>query len=215
MKHFKNIETVRESLRVSIAVTGGIGSGKTVVCEELKKLGYPVFSCDQIYRDLTFDFEYLKALAVIFPDVVSENMVLDRKKLSKIVFNNPSALKKLNDLAHPLVMQKLKERINSKQGIVFSEVPLLFEGGFEVDFDFRIVVLREYSKRVQWICQRDSITEKDAIARIKAQFNYEKYFSANYQKTENEFLIFNNGSIDDLRIKIIDVLKTIFNTMKQ
>ena len=215
MKHFKSIETARESPKVSIAVTGGIGSGKSVVCEELKKLGYPVFSCDQIYRDLTSDCEYLKELAAIFPGTVSKDKVLDRKKLSKIVFNNPSALKKLNALAHPLVMQKLKEHINSKQGMVFSEVPLLFEGGFEADFDFRIIVLREYSKRVQWISRRDSVTEKEAITRIAAQFNYEKYFSAGYQKNEKEFLIFNDGSIDDLRLKIVDVLKSIFKTMKQ
>ena len=70
-----------------IAVTGGIGSGKSTVLTLLKNLGYPVFSCDEIYREITESQAYVKEIETLFPSCV-ENGTINRKALAEIVFND-------------------------------------------------------------------------------------------------------------------------------
>ena len=92
-----------------IAVTGGIGSGKSYICELIAKRGYPVFSCDEINRALWSDEAYRKELADRFP-ACTVGGVIDKTLLAKAVFSDEAALRALNEIAHPRIMRLLCRR---------------------------------------------------------------------------------------------------------
>lgn len=83
---------------IKIAVTGGIGSGKSSVCQIIRSAGFPVLSCDEIYAELCADKKFLERLCEEFGDILYADGSLNRKKLSQIAFNDEAALKKLNNL---------------------------------------------------------------------------------------------------------------------
>jgi dephospho-CoA kinase len=132
-----------------IAITGGIGSGKSLVLQCAKELGYPTFSCDEIYKNIMATQEYVEIIRKSFPTCVKNN-IINKNLLADIVFNDEKALGKLNSVAHPLIMQTLHEEMEKlKEGIVFAEVPLLFEGNYENDFHETIYVKRNFEDRIQ------------------------------------------------------------------
>lgn len=191
--------------RVSIAVTGGIGSGKSMVLSFLKNLNYSVFSCDQIYKELSCDEEYLKELEKIFPNIIDESGCLNRALLSEIVFSNRENLEKLNNLSHPLIMKKLQENIERENGLVFSEVPLLFEGKLENQFDYIIVVFRKKQDRINAVSLRDNKTKSEVEQRISNQFDYDNQIDS-LNKKKNVFILKNDSSLQDLKVALLDII---------
>jgi len=190
-----------------IAITGGIGSGKSSVVNVLREMGYPVFSCDEIYANLRESKEYLQKLSTVFPQAVVDGR-MDRKRLSEIVFQNPEKREVLNELSHPMIMQTLNALINERrEPFVFAEVPLLFENGFEKDFDAVIVVKRNIDERINAICQRDEITENQARQRINAQFDYDDPQNQNYLQSIHAYIIENDEAKMDLIKKTKDIFK--------
>lgn len=178
-----------------IAVTGGIGSGKSVVLQCAKELGYQTFSCDEIYKDVINSREYVERIKVLFPDCIIENTV-NRKKLAEIVFNNPKSLQKLNAVAHPMIMHELYCKIGEiSKGIVFAEVPLLFENGYEKDFHETIFVKRSLEDRIREVSQRDRISREEILKRIKAQFDPESEEGMKKLKKCKAHVLENNSNI--------------------
>lgn len=187
---------------LKFAITGGIGSGKSTVAEIIKRKGYAVFSCDEIYKELLLDAEFKAKLSLNFDGIINADGSLDRSKLSEIVFNDKSALKRLNALTHPAIIEEVFKK-SSGQKISFTEVPVLFESGLEKYFDGIIVVLRDMDKRIDAVSARDKIDRERAILRIKSQLNYENYDFAKY------YVIHNDGNFEDLKAKIKEVLEKI------
>ena len=192
-----------------IAITGGIGSGKSYVATYIKTLGYPVFSCDEIYKDLCQSSSYIEKVQTQFPEVVSNNQI-DKKKLSQIVFSNKTRLEKLNRLSHPLIMEKLHQEMDNEKGdLVFAEVPLLFEGGYEKDFCETIYVKRNLKDRIQGIIQRDKIGESEAIARIHNQIDFSQ---VEYKIKERNLIVHvveNEGTLMDLEEEINQLIQSL------
>ncbi len=196
-----------------IAVTGGIGSGKSTVIDIIRKKGYPVFSCDIIYAQLLQEKEYIEKLQNLFPETVIKGQI-DKTRLSRIIFNDSLSRKKLNDLAHPIIMQRLCEKMDENNSpYTFAEVPLLFEGNFQKDFDGVIVVLRELPQRVEAIMARDKVDEETAYAKIKTQFNYDAPENEKVLKSENIFCISNNQKAECLE-KCIDSALLFFKNIR-
>lgn len=160
-------------MKKRIAITGGIGSGKSTVKNLIKDRGFPAFSCDEIYAELINDRKYIEKITAMFPEVV-QNGEIDKKRLSKIVFDNATARKRLEDVAHPLIMQKLLHLIDKEtHDLVFAEVPLLFEGGYQNLFDAIIVVVRDKEERIASVQQRDSVSRAEVLSRMNAQVSYD------------------------------------------
>ena len=152
-----------------IAITGGIGSGKFCVLRKIKELGFSVFSCDEIYKEIIKMPAYIHKITEIFPTVI-ENGEINRQKLADIVFNDKRELEKLNSIAHPLIMERLYCYMdNDSSNLTFAEVPLLFEGGYENDFDAIIIVVRKEEDRIAAVSLRDNLTEDKVVSRIKMQ----------------------------------------------
>lgn len=151
------------------AITGGIGSGKSTVCQILREKGFQVFSCDEIYRGLRGEEEYLNKVAQFFPDCVNERG-LNAPALSARVFSDEAALERLNAVSHPLVMERLMARMNELP-LSFAEVPLLFEGGFEGLFDGVLAIRREKGARLAAVRARDGLSDTEILARMEKQFD--------------------------------------------
>ena len=159
---------------MKIAITGGIGSGKTLATEQLKSMGYPVFSADEISRDFVNGPKGAEILAPLFPRAVTNGKV-DRKVLAATVFTDEKELKKLNAALHPEIIRSLYEKMGEAEKespLVFAEVPLLFESKTEKDFDRVWVIIRGEEDRVASAAQRDGISQEEVRLRIKNQINY-------------------------------------------
>lgn len=182
-----------------IAVTGGIGSGKSTVTSLLKAQGFAVFSCDEINRELWQDEEYLQGLAQLFPDCTVGGTI-DKGQLSRSVFLDAEKLKQLNDYAHPRIMKTLDERMRSENGLVFAEVPLLFEGGYRNRFDGVIVVVRNTERRITSVMARDGVSREDVLRRIARQVSYDTICDSSCYPIDN------NGDREELENKLRQIV---------
>lgn len=193
---------------IKIAVTGGIGSGKSTVAELLRSKGLSVFSCDEIYHKLIKQKDYLAAIEARFPNTIKDGKLL-KEKLSQIVFTDKDALEALNSITHPLIIKELEKEMEEVQApFVFAEVPLLFEGKFDSRFDRILVVLREKHSRIHAIMKRDRLKETCIIARMNNQFDYDRNKEA-LTKNRKVFLINNNDSQEALEKEVSNFLKSI------
>ena len=186
-----------------IAITGGIGSGKSSVARMIAEQGYPVFSCDDISREIYRDEEVSKQISKAFPSCLTDGKP-DREKLSAVVYSDRQRLKQLENITHPAIMRILQERMNQANGgLVFAEVPLLFEGGYTDIFDEVLVILRDKNMRVESIVKRDGISYARIDQIIKNQFDYEN------KSVFEHTVIYNDGSLEDLRKRVGSVLEKI------
>lgn len=186
-----------------IAVTGGIGSGKSTVMKIIAGKGYPIFSCDEIYSQLTSDSDFLNILRHSFGDILKSDGTLDRKKLSEIVFNNPAKLAELDKITHPAIYKEMFRMADEAGGICFCEVPLLFESGAESLFDGVIIVMRNEEQRIKSVTARDKLPEQDVKKRISNQFDYNSADFAMY------YVIHNNGDLSELEWQTEEIIKKI------
>ena len=186
-----------------IALTGGIGSGKSIALNFAKKLGYKTLSCDEIsrkiYRDKGLKAEIKKAFG---EDVFSSDGRLIRKRLALVVFGDSEKVKKLNSITHPVIVDKMLSVINSSKKSCVVEVPLLFENNLEKYFDKVIVIMRDKKARIDAVIGRDGISEEEVEKRIKNQYDYAKL------PKNAHTLIYNDGTVaefeDKLRQALID-----------
>lgn len=182
------------------AVTGGLGSGKSAVCAILKKRGFPVFSCDEIYRGLYAEPSFQAGLIERFPACAVEGEV-PKRTLAELVFSDAAALRRLNEYAHPLIMDSLMKE-TSGLPLSFSEVPLLFEGGYERLFDGVIAVVRDKPSRVRAAMERDGMSEADVLRRMAAQIDWEV-------PREGCFLLRNDGDLETLERRVDELLRSL------
>ena len=190
---------------IKIAITGGIGSGKSSVAKVIRERGFPVFSCDEINKQLLTQEEYIRHIKKRFPDVVQWGKIIT-SRLAQIVFSNETALKELNSIAHPFIMNELKRQIDSQNGLVFAEVPLLFECGYENLFHKIIVVCREKEQRILSVMQRDHANREAVLSRLSQQYDYSQISSFS-----SVILLNNNSTVSELKNKVIALLKRLSN----
>lgn len=196
--------------KIKVAITGGIGSGKSTVVRYLQEKGFPVFSCDEIYKEIYSSNEYQSELAAVFPDCLIDGKI-EKKLLTQKVFSDAEALKKLNKLAHMRIMSALYERMgNTPNDIAFAEVPLLFEGEYENNFDKIIVVMRSREARIQAVALRDGVTAEAVQRRMDMQFNYNDAGNVKTLKERGCFIIENNSTEDNLQKQVDNFLLTSF-----
>lgn len=197
--------------KTKIAITGGIGSGKSTVARYLKTYGFSVFSCDEIYREIMQSQTYIRQIKELFPTVVHDGGI-DKKQLAALVFGDASAMKKLNAVAHPLIMQTLLQKMElTESRFVFAEVPLLFEEGYERLFDKVWVVTRSLDERIRAAMLRDDCSKEDICNRIRAQFDYDSVSAAAYYKKLDASILRNDGTEAELKTQIQELLNTLNN----
>ena len=192
-----------------VAITGGIGSGKSTVLSILRNKGFVVFSCDEVYKEVITSNQYIEKISKYFPKAVI-NGVIDRAILSETIFQSAEQQELLNSIAHPLIIERLFQKIEkSNADLVFVEVPLLFEANLESKFDNVIVVMREDEERINAVCVRDTTTKENVLKRIKSQFDYHSVDGRKRIEACNARILVNEDSIEYLQNKINSILNTI------
>ena len=184
-----------------IALTGGIGSGKSQALNFLQDAGYKTLSCDSVTSELYEQDKIKCKLKKLFPTAISgeKHLVIDRKAISQVVFADKLQLEKLTALITPLVLKEVKSRAKKLGGVVFVEVPLLFERGYQKHFDAVIVIMRELKSRIESVKTRSNLSEDEIVARINNQFDYEKEDLSDY------IIIKNDGNLISLKEKVLGV----------
>ena len=171
-----------------VALTGGIASGKSVVAEVLEDLGCYIHHADKIAHDLMKPEKpaWKKIVAHFGKKILNEDKTINRSRLGKIIFSDEKERRFLNELIHPLVLEKKKEVINSleKEGhynIFISEAALTIEAGFADFFDKIIMTYCKKEVQIKRLMERDGISRKQTIKIIKSQMQpQEKLKYADY-----------------------------------
>lgn len=155
-----------------IGLTGGIGSGKTTIANHLKSLGIPVYNSDEQAKKILYLPETIKSLKSVFGNGIFSNNLLDKEKLSKLVFNYPIQLKLLNQIIHPKVKIDFDKWLfaNKNATLVIKESAILFESGSYKDCDAIISISAPQELRIQRVIDRDHATYEEVMSKINNQW---------------------------------------------
>lgn len=176
-----------------IALTGGIGAGKSVVARLLRTMGYAVFDCDIEARMLMDDDDDIKARigAEITADAIDDQGAIDRARLSEIVFSDAEKLASLNAVVHSAVKERLArwcERQDKRP--VFVETAILYQSGLNRMVDAEWSVEAPVEIRVARVMARNGISRRQVMARIEAQH----YTPADGEPMPETHIIENDGT---------------------
>lgn len=193
-----------------IGITGSIASGKSVLTAYLLGLGFPVIDADAIARDLVHPgSDTLKEIADIFgEDMILSDGNLDREKLGKRVFSDEDARNRLNDIMHPAIVSAMLDLSENFHGLVFYDVPLLFEQIDDIkesglNFDAIWLVDAKEDVQLARLMARDGIDEAYAKEKIASQMPLE-------EKKKLATVVFDNsGDLMNLYNQVDDALEAL------
>ena len=184
---------------MKVAVTGGIGAGKSEFMRAVKELGIRTYSADEINAELLRDKRYIEKLSAAFPLAVKDGKV-DKAVLREEVFSDEKKRKTLNALAHPEIRRKIEEIT----GDAVIEVPLLFESGMTDLFDRVIVVTAGEDARINRIVSTRNISKDLAKNIIKNQTTDDERIK------RADYVAINDGTRKDLYEQAKNIIKRIF-----
>ena len=193
---------------IKIAITGGIGSGKTEVTNYLISKGFTVVDADRMSREMTSAGG--KAIPYIMenfgPSFILEDGSLNRAAMRDLVFKHPDKKKLLEEGTTKVVLEDIeaikREREASDDKALFFDIPLLFETGSEDDYDAVWVVTADYEVRKNRVMARDGIDPSIIDLIMDSQEGEEKKVRL------ADHVIYNNGTIEDLRASVDKTLKS-------
>jgi dephospho-CoA kinase len=161
---------------ISIGLTGGLASGKSLVARIFKSLGCALIDTDAIARAVVVPgTEGWQAVVKEFgPQILAENNTIDRPKLANIIFTDAGRRQILNSILHPLIISSVRQQLaeigaREPDALVVVDVPLLIECGLQDDFDEVIVVWTSRETQVNRLMERDGLAEAEAQQRLAAQ----------------------------------------------
>lgn len=157
---------------IKVGITGGIGSGKSIISKLLIVMGYAVYNSDKRARQLMYTNKRVKEdiISVVGRDAYTEEGLINKQVLSGFLFSSETNRMKINSIVHPAVFEDfIKWSNDMNSDIVFVESAILFESGLDAYTNKSIMVYAPYETRTKRITERDLISENDAIARINSQ----------------------------------------------
>ena len=192
-----------------LGLTGGIASGKSTVAAILRRLGAAIINADELSREVVQPEQdaWNEIIATFGPDILQEDKTLDRRKLRKIVFDNPEARKRLEAIIHPrvraLAEKKISELAAAGNSIIVYEVPLLFEAQIHLWLRPVILVACEIETQRKRLLERDHLTEIEAQQHLDAQMSLEE------KRKLADYIIENDGNLEELEKQVRTVLQKI------
>ena len=195
-----------------IGLTGGIGTGKSTVSQILKDRGFSVIDLDVISHEvIEFSSVVEKIVQNFGREVLDEdeagNCTISREKLGKIIFADKEKRFALNSIMHPEILKVMHKKIleckSEKNKIIFVEVQLLFEVQWEKEFDYILLVAAKRDMQVRRVLERDKRSEEEAWNIINSQMSLDE------KREKSDFVIENDGNMDDLNKKVDKFLKSL------
>ena len=191
---------------MKVGLTGGIGAGKSTVADLFSQKGAVVIRSDELARQViepqTPGFQ--QVIDRFGKEFVNSEGYIDRAKLAQIVFQDDAALKDLEKIVHPLVRSKTNQIIDqhTSETIIVNEIPLLLEKKMESLFDFLVIVISSEKNRLERLSQR-GLTAEQASARMSKQVSDDE------RKAAADFLIVNDGNLDQLEADVEKIWQTL------
>lgn len=197
--------------KVVIGLTGGIGTGKSTVSQILKEKNFPVIDLDVISHEVIKFPKVVEKIVENFGKEVLEynntgNWIISREKLGRVIFGNREKRVILNSIMHPEILHIMREKIlecKKENKIIFVEIQLLFEVQWEKEFDYILLVSAEKETQIKRILSRDKRSKEEALSIINSQMPLDE------KKKISDYVIENDGNIQDLERKIDGFLKKI------
>ncbi|MDX1454447.1 MAG: dephospho-CoA kinase [Gammaproteobacteria bacterium] len=187
-----------------VGLTGGIAAGKSAVAGELIKRGNPVIDSDTIARDLVEPgAPGLNALVGrLGQDILQPDGHLDRSELRQRIFSDDALRAEVDALLHPLILREIEQQLQSHLNapVVYIDIPLLVEKGFEKHVDKVLVVQAPEASRLARLVERDDVSEQQARAAMRSQATDEQ------RAAVADHVIVNDGSLQELAaaVKTVD-----------
>jgi dephospho-CoA kinase len=184
---------------IKVGITGGIGSGKSIISQVFSKLGVPVYNADLSAGILmNNDPEIINGLITKFGNNIYINSLLDRKKLAEIIFTDKEALKYVNGLVHPAVGKDSEKWFlcHKHNPYVIKEAALFFESGTYKEIDLMITVIAPLNLRYKRVIERDKVTMDQVKKRMESQLSDDEKI------IKSDFVIIN----DEIRSVLEQVL---------
>lgn len=184
-----------------LGLTGGIGSGKSMVAQMFAQLGAVVIDADQLAREVVEPGQpaLQEIVATFGPDVLRADGHLDRPKLADIIFANSAERAKLDAITHPRIRARMDEEITARRsapGVLIADIPLLYENKRTKSVEKVIVVWVDPQTQLRRIRQRNGLSDEAARQRIAAQMPLAK------KRARADHLIDNTGSLEDTRRQV-------------
>lgn len=188
---------------LTVALTGGIASGKTTVAEMFDSLGVPLIDSDLLaHQALMPQGEaYQEVLAQFGPEILNDDHTINRSRLGAIVFGNSARLQLLNSIVHPAVIRNIDALVSEyrTQGhkVVLIDIPLLYEADKADDYDFVILVHIPVELQRKRLCDRNrELSGTEAERRIGAQLPIE------VKADRADFVVDNSGTLEQTRAQV-------------
>jgi len=186
----------------TIAITGGIGSGKSTFCGKLKQKGFKIHSSDEqvakIYKNPEKKFVTYLSNIGLSKSISKKN--IDKKIISKIIFENKQIRKKLELYIFKIVRKKrsdfIKQEKQKKTRLIFIDIPLLFENNLEKKFNKVISIIASKQARLKRLKKTRKITENQFKNITRSQT------SDVIRKKKSDYVIYNNSTLKDYKTKI-------------
>lgn len=199
-----------------VGLTGGIASGKNSVAKQFLEFGAFIIDADLVARVLVVPGSeaWHEIVNTFGQEIVDERDEIDRGKLGKIIFTNPTKREKLNKILHPkIIAQEWKEvskiKETNPEALIIINAALLIESGSYKDVDTVILLSSEKKTAIQRIVARDGLSEEEALARFNSQM------SLSAKKKYADFIIENDGSLEDLKKKVVTLTRKLKRQYKE
>lgn len=193
-----------------IGLTGGIVGGKSTVALMFRDLGAKIVDVDKLGHSVILPHRpaWEKIIRLFGKDILRNDLTIERKKLGKIVFTNPTLLKKLNKITHPEIIKLIKREINlaknktnSQEKILIIDAALIYEAKIDKLMDKIIVVYINKDEQVKRLVKRNNLSKEETLQRIKSQMLMkEKVKIADY-------VIDNSNSLDKTKEQVEKIWK--------
>jgi len=173
-----------------LGITGGIGSGKTIICRIFSILGVPVFSADDVAKAImASDKSIIEQVNRAVGKNVYSDGVLQRKELAKMIFNDENLLGRINRIVHPAVFNRFIEWEKQQDyPYVIMEAAILFESGANKLVDKVITIVAPENERIKRVMEKNNVKEEEVTERIRNQ--YDDDFRVNH----SDYVIDNSGN---------------------
>jgi dephospho-CoA kinase len=165
-----------------IGITGGIGSGKSLIASIFVKMGYPVFNSDQEAKRIITNSPVVRQEII---DLCGEKSFFSDGRynttyISEIVFQNAEKLVGLNQIIHPRVRENFQQFVNdSNSALVFGEAAILYESGAHKNYDKLILVTAPLETRISRCMQRDKLSRDQILEKVNKQWTDEEKMKFN------------------------------------
>ena len=172
-----------------IAIAGGIGSGKSVVSDIIRIMGFDVYDCDAEAKRLMNTSEAIKndLVSAFGADAITEQGEINRPYISSVVFGNQIALNKINSIVHPRVKEDILDKMNrSENDILFVETAILMQSNLLDIINGALLVTAPKEVRVERVMKRNGIAREDVLKRIEAQEGQDYSKISNLKVFEND-----------------------------